>query len=199
MRTNIPIIFVLLVLLALLSGTGCVSQTSPGQVSQSPEGQAPRQDVTISRPSVLAETGRISFDEAKARLTDYRLNVLNEYGNGTRVNYLRSRDLDEYGNATGWIFGVYTGQEAEFLMFDRIGWITIPNATIPRDEIDLDTVISPGVLFAKNKAILSENISSSVPEQRDLELQQGRYKLTIISGSTGRTLAFNATTGVLIP
>lgn len=191
MRTNIPIIFIVLVLPALIFGTGCVSQSS--------EGQAPRQDTGFTQPSLLAETGRISFDEAKARLTDYRLNVLNEYGNGTRVNYLRSRDLDEYGNATGWIFGVYTGQEAEFLLFDRIGWTTIPNATIPKDEIDLDTIVSPGVLFTKNKAILSGAISPSVPERRDIELQEGIYKLTITSGSTGRTLAFNASTGVLIP
>jgi len=191
MRTNIPIIFIVLVLSALIFGTGCVSQSS--------EGQAPRQDTGFTQPSLLAETGRISFDEAKARLTDYRLNVLNEYGNGTRVNYLRSRDVDEYGNATGWIFGVYTGQGAEFLLFDRIGWTTIPNATIPKDEIDLDTIVSPGVLFTKNKAILTGTISPSVPARRDIELQQGLYKLTITSGSTRKTLAFNASTGVLIP
>jgi hypothetical protein len=120
-------------------------------------------------------------------------------GNATTVNYMRSRDLDLSGNATGWIFGIYTGNKAEFLVYDRTGWTTIANATLPSEAIVLDTIVSPDFLFEKNKEMISGNSSPAIPERRDIELQRGIYTLTITSGSTSRTLTFNATTGALIP
>jgi hypothetical protein len=120
-------------------------------------------------------------------------------GNVTTVNYMRARDLDESGNAIGWIFGVYNGNKAEFLAYDRIGWTTIANATLPSEAIVLDNVVSPDLLFKKNKEMISGNPSPAIPERRDIELQRGIYTLTITSGSTSRTLTFNATTGALIP
>jgi hypothetical protein len=38
----------------------------------------------------------------------------------------------------------------------------------------------------------------TIPERRDLELNQDIYTLTITSGNTSRILTFNATTGELI-
>lgn len=191
MRTNIPGIFALVLSLLLILGTGCVTQSATGQET--------RQDVQISPIPVPADTERISFEVAKTELTSYTLNRFNESGNPTNVHYMRSRNVDEYGRAEGWIFGVINGDEADFLVYDRLGWKTIANATLPAEVILLDNVVSPEKLFTLNKDVLTGEISGTIFEQRDLELQRGIYTLTITSGSTGRTLTFNATTGALIP
>jgi len=70
--------------------------------------------------------------------------------------------------------------------------------SLPSEEIPFDHIVSPGNLFTKNKEIILSTPSSAIPEQRDLELQEGTYKLTINSGNTRRVLTFNATAGVLI-
>jgi hypothetical protein len=189
MRKFIPIIFSILILLVLILGSGCVTESSPSQINP--------QDIGITQ-TVQADNFRISFEEAKAKLTDYKMNALNEPVNTTTVNYMRSRDVDGSGNATGWIFGVYRGGMAEFLVYDRTGWTTIANATFPSEEIVLDSVVSPDFLFKKNKEMISGNPSPTIPERWDIELQRGIYKLIITSGSTHRTLTFNATTGTLI-
>ena len=207
MRRNIPIIFTILGLLSLILCSACVSQPPANQTTQ--------HDAGLAQTTVPVDNLRISFEEAKARLADYRINALNESGNvipvkyirrdldlsgnATTVNYMRSRDLDLSGNATGWIFGIYTGNKAEFLVYDRTGWTTIANATLPSEAIVLDTIVSPDFLFEKNKEMISGNSSPAIPERRDIELQRGIYTLTITSGSTSRTLTFNATTGALIP
>ena len=208
MRRNIPLSFAILGLLSLILCSACVSQP--------PANQTTRQDAGLTQTTTVpVDSLRISFEEAKAKLADYRINALNESGNvipvkyirrdldlsgnATTVNYMRSRDLDLSGNATGWIFGVYTGNKAEFLAYDRIGWTTIANATLPSEAIVLDTIVSPDFLFEKNKEMISGNSSPAIPERRDIELQRGIYTLTITSGSTSRTLTFNATTGALIP
>jgi hypothetical protein len=208
MRRNIPLSFAILGLLSLILCSACVSQP--------PANQTTRQDAGLTQTTTVpVDSLRISFEEAKAKLADYRINALNESGNvipvkyirrdldlsgnATTVNYMRSRDLDLSGNATGWIFGVYTGNKAEFLVYDRTGWTTIANATLPSEAIVLDTIVSPDFLFEKNKEMISGNSSPAIPERRDIELQRGIYTLTITSGSTSRTLTFNATTGALIP
>jgi hypothetical protein len=208
MRRNIPLSFAILGLLSLILCSACVSQP--------PANQTTRQDAGLTQTTTVpVDSLRISFEEAKAKLADYRINALNESGNvipvkyirrdldlsgiATTVNYMRSRDLDLSGNATGWIFGVYTGNKSEFLVYDRTGWTTIANATLPSEAIVLDTIVSPDFLFEKNKEMISGNSSPAIPERRDIELQRGIYTLTITSGSTSRTLTFNATTGALIP
>ena len=208
MRRNIPLSFAILGLLSLILCSACVSQP--------PANQTTRQDAGLTQTTTVpVDSLRISFEEAKAKLADYRINALNESGNvipvkyirrdldlsgnATTVNYMRSRDLDESGDAIGWIFGVYNGDKAEFLTYDRTGWTVIANATIPSEAIALDTIVSPGFLFKMNKEMISGNSSPTIPERRDIELQRGIYTLTITSGSTTRTLTFNATTGALIP
>jgi hypothetical protein len=224
MRRNIPIIFAILGLLSLILCSACVSQPPANQTTQHDAGLTqitePVHNIGSVDNTVPVSNLRISFEEAKARLADYRINAsyanaLNGSGNvtpfkymrrdldlsanATTVNYLRSRDLDESGDATGWIFGVYNGDKAEFLTYDRTGWTVIANATIPSEAIALDTVVSPDFLFTMNKEMISGNSSPAIPERRDIELQRGMYTLTITSGSTTRTLTFNATTGALIP
>jgi hypothetical protein len=145
-----------------------------------------------------ADTSPISFEEAREKLVEYQLNNLNEPVNGKTVYYIRSMRVDESGNATGWTFEINNGHETEFLIYERTGWTTIANATLPSEEIILDNIVSPGRLFSQNKAVLAGNPSLAIPEQREIELQRGIYKITITSGSASRILTFNATTGALI-
>jgi hypothetical protein len=110
-----------------------------------------------------------------------------------------SRDIDGSGNASVWIFGVSRRNGAEFLVYEKTGWTKIPwNTTLPSEAIILDTIVSPGSLFSQNKAMIPSNPSLAIPERWDLELQKGVYTLTITSGSSSRSLSFNATTGALI-
>ena len=190
MHKSIPIIFAIFALFVLSLCSACVTQP--------PENQTSQQNTGLSQINIQADNSLISFEEAKAKLIEYRLDDLNEPVNAKTVYYMRSKEADGTGNATGWIFGVYNGREAEFLVYDRTGWTTIANATLPSEEIVLDSVVSPGSLFSQNKAVISGNPSPAIPERRDIELQRGIYKLTITSGSTTRILSFNATTGALI-
>jgi hypothetical protein len=183
-------IFAILALFVLILCSACVTQSSPNQTSQQNGGLSP----ITAQPDNL----HISFEEAKAKLIEYRLDEVNEPINAKTVYYMRSKDVDGSGNATGWTFGVYKGYEAEFLVYDRTGWTTIVNATLPSDEIFLDNIISPGSLFSQNKAVILGNPSLAIPERRNIELQRGIYKITITSESTTRILTFNATTGALI-
>jgi hypothetical protein len=190
MHKSIPIIFAILVLFVLSLCSACVTQSSPNQTSQQNEG--------LSLITSKADNSLISFEEAKTKLHEYELYELNEHSIANSVYYMHSKEVDESGNATGWIFGIYNGNKTEFLIYDRTGWTTIANATLPSEAIVLDSVVSPGNLFNQNKAVISGNPPPAIPERRDIELQRGIYKLTITSGSTTRILTFNATTGALI-
>jgi hypothetical protein len=190
MHKSIPIIFAILALFVLSLCSACVTQP--------PENQTSQQNTGLSQINIQVDNSHISFEEAKAKLVEYRLNNLNEPVNANLVYYMRSKDVDGSGNATGWTFGIYNGNKSEFLVYDRTGWTTIANATLPSEEIVLDSVVTPGSVFSQNKAVISGNPSLAIPERRDIELQQGIYKLTITSGSTTRILSFNATTGALI-
>ena len=190
MHKSIPIVFAILVLFVLSLCSACVTQTSPNQTSQQNNG--------LSLITPEEDNSHISFEEAKAKLIEYRLYELNEPGAANSVYYMRSKEVDESGNATGWTFGIHNGNKTEFLVYDLTGLTTIANATLPSEEIVLDNVVSPGNLFNQNKAVISGNPPTAIPERRDVELQRGIYKLTISSGNTARILTFNATTGALI-
>jgi hypothetical protein len=190
MHKSIPIIFAIFALSVLCLCSACVSQKPVDQTSG--------QNTGLTQITLPSDTPLISFGEAKAKLFEYRSSELNEPTTAKIVYYMRSKESDGSGNATGWIFGVYHGHEAVFLVYDRTGWITIPNATLPSEEIVLDNIVTPVFLFNTNKEIVSGILSPSIPERQDLELQQGVYKLTATSGSKTRILTFNATTGALI-
>jgi len=190
MHKSVRMIFAILVLFILSLCCACVSQKPGNQTSGQNSG--------LTQITLPSDTLPISFEEAKADLIEYRSSELHEPVNAKTVYYMRSKEVDGSGNATGWIFGAYRGAEAVFLVYDRTGWTTIANATLPSEEIVLDNVVTPVFLFNKNKEMISGILSPSIPERQDLELQRGMYKLTATSGSKTRILTFNATTGALI-
>jgi len=186
MRRNILTILAILLFGILILCSACAL---PG--SQKPV------NVGLSQITTPEISPYISFEEAKQNFEDYK--STERPNEKLPVYYIFSRDVDSSGNAVTWLFGVRQNTGSVLLMFDRTGWKTIPwNATLPSDEIILNQVVSSGTLFSQNKQAILSTSSPSVPERRDLVLKQGVYTLTINSGNTSRTLAFNATTGVLI-
>lgn len=191
MHKTIPIIFAILALFILSLCSACVSQP--------PENQTPGQNVGLTQITVPVDSSRISFEEARQSLREHGSDSSTGPDNINSLYYMLSRDIDESGNATSWIFGVSQQSGAEFLVYEKTGWTTIPwNTTLPTEKITIDNIVSPGSLLSQNKGMISGNQSLTIPERVDLELQKGVYTLTINSGGPIRILTFNATTGALI-
>jgi hypothetical protein len=191
MHKSIPIIFAILALFILSLCSACVSQP--------PVNQTQGKNTGLTQITVPVDSSRISFGEVQQRLREYGVNSSKESDNSDSIYYLLSRDIDESGNASIWIFGVSRQSGAEFLIYEKTGWTSVPwNATLLSESINLDTIVSPASLLSQNKAVISGNSSLAIPERWDLELQRGIYTLTITSGNSSRSLTFNATTGALI-
>jgi len=186
MRRNIPAIFAISALIVLILCSACTFFPS----EEKKEGG-------LTQVTIPVENSRISFGEAQQKLDEYRMDSVNETAEGKTIYSLIAKDVDESGNATSWVFGINQGVGAKLLVYDRTGWTVFPWSTVITEKIALDQIVSPGTLFANNNATIT-GPSQTVPERRDLELQQGVYTLTIYSGSTNRILTFNATTGALI-
>jgi hypothetical protein len=190
MRRNIPTIFSIMALVALILICACVAQ--------SPADKSSQQNGGLTQITPGNEGSRISFETAKQNFLDYLSESTTDTENRKNVNYMLSRDIDERGAATSWIFGVSGDKGSVYLVNDRTGWTTIANVTLPTERISLDTIVAPENLFAQNRAAILNGSSNGVSERWDLELQRGVYTLTITSGSSARSLIFNATTGALI-
>jgi hypothetical protein len=187
MRKNIRAIFVISALVALVLCSACVL----------PQSGKPPVNNGISQITTQEISNYISFEEVKQKYEDY--SSVNGSAEKLPVYYIFSRDIDNSGNATSWLFGVRQSTGTEVLMYDRAGWKIIPwNATLPPEEIILNQVVSPNTLFIKNKEVIFGASSPSIQERRDLVLKQGVYTLTITSENSSRVLSFNAISGALI-
>jgi len=190
MRKNISAIFVISTLIFLVLCSACVS----------PFGDQKKQEGGLTQVTVTAASSRISFEEAYQNLKDYRVDSSSVSPDNKRIYYILARDVDDSGNAMSWVFGVNNGMGDRMLIYEKSGWTVFPNSksTLPSEEILIDRIVSPGNLITTNKAIIAKTLASTIPDRKDLELQNGFYKLNVYSGNTGKVLTFNATTGVLI-
>jgi hypothetical protein len=184
-------ILAIFVLFVLTLSSACISQTSPSQTHQQTGG--------ISQIPGPVESPYISFTEAQQNLREYQPDPENLSDFIKTIYYFTGIDVDGSGNARSWIFGVGRTNGTEMVAYDRSGWTKIPwTAPAGSKEIVVDNIVSPERLFIQNTALILVNPSMTIPERRDLELNQDIYTLTITSGNTSRILTFNATTGELI-
>ena len=190
MRKIIRSIFVISALVALVLCSACVS----------PFGEQKKQEGGLTQVTVQADNSRISFEDAYQNLKDYRMDSSSVSPENKRIYYILARDVDDSGNAVSWVFGVNYGTNDKLLIYEQSGWTVFPNSnpTLPSEEILIDSIVSPSNLITSNKGIITRTLSSTIPDRKDLELQEGIYKLNVYSGNTGKVLKFNATTGVLI-
>ncbi|MDO9549772.1 MAG: hypothetical protein Q7J03_02245 [Methanoregula sp.] len=141
----------------------------------------------------------ISFDEAAGNLKDSESLSLNSFQIKPRILFIQGRNLDENGKAGQWIFGINKGHINELRIYDSSGWTIIAwNNTISADEIELDRIITPDILFDQNKIQILKNSPSAIPAQWDIELKNGTYTVMMTSGSTSEILRINAITGAAI-
>ena len=190
MRKNISAIFVISTLIFLVLCSACVS----------PFGDQKKQEGGLTQVTVTAASSRISFEEAYQNLKDYRVDSSSVSPDNKRIYYILARDVDDSGNAMSWVFGVNNGMGDRLLIYEKSGWTVFPNSnpTLPSNEILIDSIISPGNLITTNKEIIAKTLASTIPDRKDLELQEGIYKLNVYSGNSGKVIMFNATSGALI-
>jgi hypothetical protein len=190
MRKNISAIFVISTLVFLVLCSACVS----------PFGDQKKQEGGLTQVTVTAASSRISFEEAYQNLKDYRVDSSSVSPDNKRIYYILARDVDDSGNAMSWVFGVNNGMGDRLLIYEKSGWTVFPNSksTLPSVEILIDRIVSPGNLITTNKAIIAKALATTIPDRKDIELQEGIYKLNVYSGNAGKVLTFNSTTGVLI-
>lgn len=190
MRKIVHAIFVISTLVVLVLCSACVSQPAEKQASQQNGGL---------QQIIVTESPYISFDIAKQNLRVYQPDPANESTRIKTIYFIHGTNIDPSGNASSWIFGVQNSNKTELLAYDLSGWKEIPwNVSLSPEEIDLEGIISPNVLFSKNNALIFGGSSKTNSERRDLDLIRGVYTLTITSGNNDRILTFNATTGDLI-
>jgi len=182
-------------LFAMCLFSACVSSSPPA--NKTPLNVSPTVNMGIESVALTPVPDYVGFDEAKGYFLQSELLSLNQFQKGTRVLFIQGGNLDESGNAERWVFGVNKGDTNELRVYDHAGWTIIPwNNAISAEEINLDSVVSPAALF---KQYRNQTVgSSTIPAQRDIELSNGTYKLTITSGSTSQVLMFNASTGAAI-
>jgi hypothetical protein len=189
MRRNMQAVFVISALIILVLCCACTTPLS---------GEKTSQEGGLTQVSVPVESPRISFEEAQQKLEGYRTDSINGTAGLNSLYYIVAKDVDESGNATSWVFGINQGGAANLLVYDKTGWTIFPWSSQIREKIALDRIVRPDALFARNKATIVTNPSQTIPERRDLEMQDGIYTLTIYSGTSNRVLTFNATSGALI-
>jgi hypothetical protein len=191
MRKIIRAIFVISALVALVLCSACVLPSF---------GEQKKQEGGLTQVTVRADTSRISFEEAYQNLKDYRLDSTSGSAENKKIYYILARDVDDSGNAVSWVFGVNSGTNQSLLIYDKSGWTVFPysNPMLTSQEILIENIVSPGNVITSNKAIVARTLSSIIPDRKDLELQEGIYKLNIYSGNSGKVIMFNATSGALI-
>ena len=185
MNRNIPAIFAISALIVLIFCSACTAPSS----GETKEGG-------LTQVTIPVEIPRISFEDAKQKLGEYRKTTFNEsLIDAEKIYYVLANDVDESGNAASWVFGVKNANTTELLVYNGRGWTAIPwiITTLPSEIID-NRIIFPKNLFAQNKA----TIFSDPPGRRDIELKDGIYTVTITSGTNVRTLTFKAFSGAPI-
>ena len=143
-----------------------------------------------------------SFDEATGRLAALALDV----GNGTQTNtteekhilYIRGIGVDETGAADSWMFAVRYGNRTSLVTYDSRGETVSARSTgFDGQEIFLNQIVSPGMLFDRNRAAIFNTQEEYTQESTDLELWGGNYTLTVTGQNKTRILIFDAKTGAL--
>jgi len=144
-----------------------------------------------------------SFDEVTGRLAF----VAPDTGNSTQTNtteenhilYIRGTDMDETGAAESWMFAVRHGNQTSLVTFDSRGkTISDGSAGFKGQEIFLDQIVTPGMLFDRNRAAILKTQPENSSGSTELELWGGNYTLTIAGQNKTRVLIFDAKTGALI-
>ncbi len=204
MIRSLPPVTVLAFLLVLCLCSACVSPfASPAptpvatpEVNISLPITTPVPDIGIRSLERPLDHSPIGFTEAWSELLRSEGYSFDIYQNKPKILFVQATGLDGAGNAGRWLFGINKGNTYELRVYDRSGWSTIPwDKTIAGEEINLSTVLPPGILVNDSISRFHDLTWPQQDDQPDIELRNGTYTFTVSLQGTSQTLVFNATTG----
>lgn len=154
----------------------------------------PRVNIGIVQTNESVLPGTFSLGDTNKLVLALQLNLPDESTSKT-IYYIRGEDVDERGNATSWLYGVSSNNKTSLLIYDRAGWRVIPwNAPLPEHPIEIETVIPLGTVFEQNRQLLAP----SPGMQRQVELLNSTYQITVTDGAATGLFTFDAINGALI-
>jgi hypothetical protein len=181
-RYLIPIFLIILIIIS-----GCSQKANPDQsggVTKLDEAGEP------FRPIMLQE----ALSEIRGLFGE-----VNSVNNQTiPVYYIQGKGVSADGNGEQWIIGVKYKNDSYFVQVESNQVVLVPTTMVlPRDEINLQSVVQPGNLIMVNQRLIQETFG---PDHSviDLELMNGVYAATSGQPESARILYFNSTTGAPI-
>ncbi len=194
------VFFTVVLVLAGCFTMGCSTTQPPvSQPNETPKGT----DFGFRPAPVSGEQQALSFWEATADLAglvpETGGSLAANASGGNQILYIRGNKLNENGDAKSWIVAVRHNNRTSMVTYDQYGRNIVAWAgDFPQGEIKIDSVISPGDLFLKNRAAIIRDTGNNQTVSQDLVLSVNNYTLTQSGGGTKRVMVFDATTGALI-
>jgi len=194
------VFFTVVLVLAGCFTMGCsTNQPSVPQPNETPKGT----DFGFRPGPISGEQQALSFGEVTADLAGLVLNADNSSATNAsednRILFIRGNNLNENGDAKSWTFAVRHNNRTSMVTYDGKGRNIVAWAgDFPQGEIKMNSVISPGDLFLKNRAAIIRDQGKNLTVSQDLVLSMNNYTLTQSGGGTKRVMIFDAMTGALI-
>jgi len=198
-RTRPAHILFLALIVAGCFTLGCLAQPSPTQ----PNATANETGFGF-RPGpagdVSGEPQGLTFSDVTNRLGDMGPDTGNDPASNAsapaQVLYVHGIRLNEKGDAAIWTLAVRYGNQTSIVTYDLLGRHTAPwKGEVRWKEIQLDSIVPPEALFARNQAAITPDQGGNLTVTRDLVLSDDTYTLTLTAPGSRKVLTFNATTG----
>lgn len=141
---------------------------------------------------------RIAFEEAIEVLPNAQLESMEPLSKFT-IHYFRGRDLDYEGQALTWLFGVRSDNRSALMYYDSSGWQSTPwEGGESEREIIPGSYISPGGIIRNNTGLISGPDQTQKGLIKLMDLNNGRYTVTITRQEKQEIFVFDADSGALI-
>ncbi len=113
------------------------------------------------------------------------------------IHYIRGDSITSNGTAKGWIIGVFKDREPFYFVWRGGSQYTMAcNSELPHEEIDPERFMDPKALFDQRPLLLQDLTEGNKREINSLELMDGSYVMTYLSGDTMRVFYFDAVSGI---
>ena len=198
MRFHILSIVAIVVLVTTSLFSACVSPFGAADETR-PVNVSPTINVGISPVDTIPEEKTVRLQDAITNFKDSVPLSLNTLQNEEKILFIRGGNLDASGKADYWVFGVAKGSDVELRIYDYSGWTIAPwNASVSAKEINLETIQSPETVLEQTESAVLKDSPTEQISQRDIELKDDVYTITLTSGTTTRSVRINATTGAAL-
>jgi len=145
-----------------------------------------------------SQSRRIAFEEAIEQLPNAQVGTMEPLSKFT-IHYFRGRDLDYEGRASTWLFGVRFDNRSALMYYDASGWQSTPwdGGELER-EIIWGSFVPPGDIIRDNTGLISGSDQTQKGLIKHMDLNNGRYTVTITRQEKQEIFVFDADSGALI-